>query len=123
MTRRWEPGCYGDGAFGHQHTRERCADILRSEVSRAGTLNLNRRLLSALTGEMSDDAWEERDAVEILNALAWVDGHSWGWRDGDFGLWPCEECDFSPSGVCGDHDESERCVIQGSWGPDESEEE
>lgn len=80
---KWEAGCYGDGAFGHQHTRERCADIIMS----GPMFEAVRFLVEQLRGEMSDDAWEEDFACEHLNTFCLVDGHFWGWQDGDFGLW------------------------------------
>jgi hypothetical protein len=90
-----EVGCYGDGALGHQHTRERCADTL------AHYLDANFRsrglptpeglgaddLVMALRDEMTDDAAEEHAACEWLNDHAPFEDHSWAWRDGDFGLW------------------------------------
>jgi hypothetical protein len=108
MTRRWEPGCYGDGAFGHQHTRESCAGVLLDalDAARASlriadheptalhwryqTFRACDGLIAELRGEMSDDASEEYDAEDLLNEIAPVDGHFWGWQDGDFGLWPEE---------------------------------
>jgi hypothetical protein len=84
-----EPGCYGDGALGHQHTRERCADLLESMGYR-GTLP------AELRGEMSDDASEEFEACEWLEENAPHPTASWGWHDGDFGLWESEE-DFDLS--------------------------
>lgn len=93
-----EAGCYGDGAFGHQHTRERAADVLAYYVDE----NFRSRSLPvpdctgaqgpddvcmALRGDMSDDGWEELAAEEWLNEHAPFEGHWWGWQDGDFGLW------------------------------------
>lgn len=88
MNATWKIGCYGDGALGHQHTREVCAKLIE-QVS----LDCSDRHMieNALRGEMSDDAWEEDAALVILEANAGVEGASWGWRDGDFGLWPNEE--------------------------------
>ena len=97
MTTKYEIRCYGDGALGHQHTRESCARILRDAAYSCGWYD-RRNLTSsigemnkALLGEMSDDASEEDEACDWLNTHATVDGASWGWRDGDFGLWPNEE--------------------------------
>lgn len=76
-------GCYGDSVSGHQHTRNRCADILETEGGDA-------ELVAALRGEMSDDAWEQDEACDYLNAETEGDralGTWWGWQDGDFGLW------------------------------------
>lgn len=56
-------GCWADGAFGHAHIRAALADTLESlPVS-------NDVLTSALREPMSDDAWEEYSAIELLNAF------------------------------------------------------
>jgi len=81
---KWDLGCYGDGTFGHQHTRERCAEIV---TSGAGPLKICR----ALQGPMSDDAQEEYDACDWLNETCAVYGAVWSWQDGDFGLWPIDD--------------------------------
>ncbi len=82
-------GCWADGTHGHQYTRERCADALQELV--VETAEGYSEILAALLGEMSDDAEEEYAACDLLEAYAPVAGASWGWRDGDFGLWPIEE--------------------------------
>ncbi len=82
--RNVSPGCYGDGRFGHQHTRERCAELLESFGYR-GTL------IDDLRGEMSDDASEEDDACDWLEENATHATATWGWQDGDFGLWDSDE--------------------------------
>jgi hypothetical protein len=90
-------GTYGDGSFGHQYTRDRCADTLshyiaenftarRAPVPPQGSLH-PEMLVALLRGEMSDDASEEDEACEWLNTHAPWTGASWGWQDGDFGLW------------------------------------
>jgi hypothetical protein len=106
MTDHPEIGCYGDGTFGHQHTRERCAEVLEhyaeaNFTSRGIAAPLAiygyadkptvERLAADLRGEMSDDASEEDTACEWLNTHAPFDGAYWGWNDGDFGLWPESE--------------------------------
>jgi hypothetical protein len=89
-------GCYGDGTNGHQHTRERCAQVLdyyvnENFVSRGvcppGT---PAQVIQDLMGEMSDDAGEEYEACAWLNEHAPFTGAVWDWQDGDFGLWPSE---------------------------------
>lgn len=102
-----ELGCYGDGAFGHQHTREACAAVLQTYAqdnftsrgrkvppiytnSRTGAVYTVKDCLRELRGEMSDDAEEEHLACEWLNEHAPFTGAEWGWVDGDFGLWPEE---------------------------------
>lgn len=91
----FDRGCYGDGAFGHQHTRERCAAKLQ-QLARilestdnpkyACKLRAIDGLIDELRGEMSDDASEELDACELLNEHTPSEAH-WGWDQGDFGLW------------------------------------
>jgi hypothetical protein len=88
VTTKYEIGCYGDGALGHQHTRERCAAIVRENSLDCSD---ERAIEKALMGEMSDDGWEEDAALIILEANVPVNGASWGWQDGDFGLWQNEE--------------------------------
>lgn len=90
---------YGDGTFGHQHTRERCADVLayyanENFTSRGqplptfGILRTVEEIVASLRSEMSDDATEEYAACDWLNEFAPFTGASWDWRDDDFGLWP-----------------------------------
>ncbi len=84
-----EIGCYGDGTFGHQHTRERCAaqlEALARQMER--TIIAMRDCARALQRPMSDDAGEETEACELLAAIAPRPDAAWGWNDGDFGLWP-----------------------------------
>lgn len=96
MATQLEPGCYGDGTFGHQHTRERCADLLESAIHLYSTATgearaLQRDVVNALRGDMSDDAGEEYDACELLDTLMPHESAYWGWSDGDFGLWSCDD--------------------------------
>lgn len=44
--RRYKEGCWGDGTFGHQHVRERLAQLVEEYDS---------ELAERLRGEMSDD--------------------------------------------------------------------
>ena len=82
---KYEIGCYGDGTNGHQHTRHACANILHTFASASG------RLIDDLRKEMTDDADEEIAACSWLNNHSPHNGASWGWQDGDFGLWTNEE--------------------------------
>jgi hypothetical protein len=91
-----EPGCYGDGTFGHQHTRQRCAEQVEftrctDPAWRRAVANGRMRaddLIDSLLGPMPDDAGDELDACDWLNTWAPLDGHHWDWLDGDLGLWP-----------------------------------
>jgi len=92
MARKFEPGCYGDGTFGHQHTRIACATVLNAVIMPAfANRHVAVKLIDELRGDMSDDASEEYDACDMLNEHVPHEGYTWGWQDGDFGLWPDEE--------------------------------
>lgn len=81
-----DAGCWGDGSFGHQHTRERCANVLQA-LGCSET-----ELLDSLRGPMPDDAWDEEEAEAWLNDfVSRPDGLWFGWLDGDFGLWELED--------------------------------
>lgn len=93
-------GCYGDGTFGHDHTRTACAALINELLAHYVPGDLWSKAaveavptVKALAGEMSDDASEEYDACDWLNTYAPHDSATWDWRDGDFGLWPSEEDD------------------------------
>jgi len=83
-------GCYGDGAFGHQHTRERCADMLESIKLANGQWPsvadiVIAELVVALRGPMSDDASEEDAACELAGLMLASEGRmvglaGWGLR-------------------------------------------
>lgn len=87
-----EIGCYGDGGFGHQHTRERCADTVAHVAEQTNTPE-PRHVTMSLRGEMPGDAWDEYEACDWLNAHAPLTSAVWDWRDGDFGLWTDESED------------------------------
>lgn len=63
-------GCYGDGGFGHAHVRSRLAALCNeaaASASHPGDQQTLTELAAKLAGEMSDDASEEYDALEMLN--------------------------------------------------------
>jgi hypothetical protein len=67
-------GCYADGAGGHGHIRARLAEMVAV---------LGRPDLAAeLRAEMTDDAAEELDALEVLQDVTTA-GAVWEFRDGD----------------------------------------
>jgi hypothetical protein len=70
-------GCYADGSFGHDHVRE----VLAHQVESDGCID--RALIEALLGPMSDDAQEEYDAIAWLNENACIDGVYFTLNDGD----------------------------------------
>lgn len=53
-------GCYADGSLGHNHCREVLLELIEPH-------NPDSDLRAALKADMSDDAWEEDAALEILN--------------------------------------------------------
>jgi hypothetical protein len=97
-----EIGCYGNATYGSQYVRERLADTLEhfasanyasrgqdvpwigSGENAYSTASICRDLRNPDT--LTDG--EEYDAVDWLNEHAPFDGASWGFQDGDFGLWP-----------------------------------
>lgn len=53
-------GCYADGARGHAHVREVLHDMMEG-------LNADPALVHSLARTMPDDAWDEIEAIEVLN--------------------------------------------------------
>ncbi len=73
-------GCYADGALGHQHVRDKMADLLerlyRHHPRGGNGLYWEsdiKALVAELRGEMSDDASEEYEAIEWLNRECYDD--------------------------------------------------
>ena len=77
-------GCYADGGLGQDYTRSRLSDTL-AEVTHGvivkrmplGNYEKMRGLHKSLNGPMSDDAWDEIEALEILqenteDGLVWI---------------------------------------------------
>lgn len=56
--RTYKPGCWADGAYGHEHVRRRLAELVRE---------FDENIADELLKPMSDDASEEMDALQILN--------------------------------------------------------
>lgn len=83
-------GRYGNGAYGHQHTREMCASQMAFVWAVVDTPRPTD-VIDALCSVASDDLREERAACVWLNLYVPLKNHTWGWRDGDFGLWSNEE--------------------------------
>lgn len=54
-------GCIADGSYGHDHIRERLAEL----VAAYGRKGLD--IAIRLSEEMSNDAQEESDAIDLLN--------------------------------------------------------
>lgn len=70
-----DEGCYTDGCHGHVHIRLVLADLL---ADAGAPIEMAR----ALEGEMSDDMWEEDDALAWLNQHV-CEGVLFGFADGD----------------------------------------
>jgi hypothetical protein len=71
-------GCYGDGVLGHQHVRDRLAELIATH---------DEELAAALRTPGSDDTWDEDEegALEILNDRT-DDGLCWSFEGGDLVL-------------------------------------
>jgi hypothetical protein len=83
-TRR-DAGCYADGTFGHDHCRAVLANLLTDiDCPDSG-------LILSLNGPMPDDAWDELDALDALQAVT-EDGLVWGFESGDLVLTTAEDC-------------------------------
>ena len=111
-------GCYADGASGHDHARKVILTLWLSVVDRAGRgLSIikapiqNEVLIEAiagfhstldsLKGPMPDDAWDEEEAISLLQEVT-EDGLAWGFNNGDFGLYPIESEKASYSDIVRD---------------------
>lgn len=75
-------GCYAEGGFGRQHIRERLAGLVAASAQGRAEWG---EVVEALQGEMSDDAWEEDAAIDMLNAQTEA-GIAWFFQDGDLVL-------------------------------------
>lgn len=86
-------GCHGDGAFGHAHIRARLAEMMERLARKAahpGDSNTAAELAEVLRQEMSDDASEENDAIDLLNEYTAPDV-AFEFVDGDLVLTETEE--------------------------------
>lgn len=98
-----DAGCYADGANGHDHVRRKLADlILTNGPPTPWSADLHKRiadLWTELHREMSDDASEEDEAIELLNEVT-NDTAVWMMHDGDLLLVErCTRCD-TPKTEC-----------------------
>lgn len=75
-------GCYADSGFGHDHVRS----MLSMLVLDAGREDLAELLL----GDMSDDASEEDEALDVLNELC-SENVYFDFHDGDLMLFVRED--------------------------------
>lgn len=85
-----DAGCWADGALGHDHVRQRLAQLV-ANVWTAEMLNqYGYDVAEALDLDMSDDAGEEDDALAILQEFT-ESGLVWNFVDGDLTLMNEEE--------------------------------
>ena len=85
----YEVGCYADGAGGHQHCRNRLAQLVNEVCSDTAELSSKVRiaLVGSLEGEMPDDACDEDEALELLNQYSNKHPDTfWQFHDGDLML-------------------------------------
>lgn len=78
-------GCYADGTFGHQHCREVLASLVRDVANLLGWPARTPswgEVNEALLGPMSDDAWEEDEAMKIIQERT-RDTAAWCFVNGD----------------------------------------
>ena len=66
-------GCHADGAAGWDHVRDVLADLVEP---------FDGAIATALRAEMSDDAWEEYEALDVLNSQC-VEGCYFDFVNGD----------------------------------------
>lgn len=72
-------GCHADGALGHAHVRAVLADLV-SSYCKAPVL------VRELNADMSDDASEEDEAIDLLNSTACEQDVHFELSDGDLVL-------------------------------------
>lgn len=89
-------GCFqsiviADGRFGHTHLR-RCLAGLLNRLFATGEDNAPwmsrdmQPIYDSLLGEMPDDAWDENEALDLLNELACDESVFFEFSDGDLVL-------------------------------------
>lgn len=75
-----DAGVYADGSFGHQHIRCRLADLICAVDNGMGSETM-REVAASLSGDMPNDAWDEDEALVILNDA--TEGAEWAIYNGD----------------------------------------
>lgn len=99
MFHTHDTGCFADGSFGHDHVRATLANLLElmfRHHPRGGDgvhWGDAAPLVAELRGEMSDDASEEYDAINMLNTLCCASGVYFTLEDGDLVLTESEDSD------------------------------
>lgn len=82
---RGDAGCWADGAAGHKHVRNRLAQLVANVWTQEMLDKYGYDVAEALDVEMSDDASEEDDALDILQEFT-ESGFVWEFVDGDLML-------------------------------------
>ena len=75
-----QPGCYADVVYGWDHVR----DVLAGMVEGMGHAGIGDELAALLQGDMSADASEEGDALDLLNEH--TTGGYWAFGENGEGL-------------------------------------
>ena len=63
MFTKGDTGCHADGTFGHSHIRTALAGLIGGY-----TCNKSNEAYDSLSKPMPDDAWDEDEALEILQS-------------------------------------------------------
>jgi len=91
----FDSGCFADGTYGHDRIRSKLADLCRSfsksPRDSATMHDKGAELADLLQGPMSDDAWEEYEALDFLNCHAVDHSCYFDFVEGDLLLLEVEE--------------------------------
>ena len=103
----YEPGCYGDGSFGPDHCTYIVFKLAESDGWTPELDEEEKRVYDHFfdavnSNPISDNAYLTEDempiiesledeAIDYLNEHCSDDSHCWGYDQGDFGYWECEE--------------------------------
>lgn len=72
-------GCHADGAFGHHHVRARLAELVEAVTFHPS--DEAQAVITSLRVGMPDDAWDENEALEILEGYT-DEAVTWLFEDG-----------------------------------------
>ena len=93
MSLAWnkhDAGCWADGAGGHAHIRARLAVLVANVWNAELKDKYGYDIPEALDQDMTDDASEEQDALDVLQEFTEA-GLVWNFVDGDLLLLTEEE--------------------------------
>ncbi len=85
-------GCWADGALGHDHVGAKLAQLVANVWTPEMLDKYGYDVADALNKEMSDDAGEEDDALEILQEFTDA-SLTWQFVDGDLMLFEENEAE------------------------------